>query len=414
MQEPSPFEATTSAERHARYAQIRDAAPVRRISLPGGAEGWLVTSHDLVHRALTDPRLAKGGMVRADIPAGRLSPATLAAINTHMLNVDPPEHTRLRRLVSRVFTARRVEALRPQVQQIADRLLDDLSRHETVDLLDAYAVPLPVEVICQLLGIGNEHRDQLRSWATVVMTGAYAPDDYVRAITEWSDFIRDLLAQKRRMPGDDLLSDLVEARYEQDALSDDELTSTAYLMMIAGFDTTTNLIANGAWLLLTHPDQRALLAREPRLLDGAVEEFLRYESPVQNSSIRTAREPIELDGHRVAAGDIVLLSLLAANRDPVAFADANGLDIARPRNPHVAFGHGPHFCLGAPLARIEGQIALRVLFGRYPDLRLAVDPAELRWRVGFAAHALAALPVRPGTPAAANLVAVTPETGSHP
>ncbi|GGM03597.1 cytochrome P450 [Dactylosporangium sucinum] len=414
MQEPSPFEATTSAERHARYAQLRDAAPVRRISLPGGAEGWLVTSHDLVHRALTDPRLAKGGMVRADIPAGRLSPATLAAINTHMLNVDPPEHTRLRRLVSRAFTARRVEALRPRVQQIADRLLDDLSRHETADLLDAYAVPLPVEVICQLLGIGNEHRDQLRSWATVVMTGAYAPDDYVRAITEWSDFIRDLLAQKRRTPGDDLLSDLIEARYEQDALSDDELTSTAYLMMIAGFDTTTNLIANGAWLLLTHPDQRALLAREPRLLDGAVEEFLRYESPVQNSSIRTAREPVELGGHRIAAGDIVVLSLLAANRDPATFADANGLDIARPRNPHVAFGHGPHFCLGAPLARIEGQIALRALFGRYPDLRLAVDPAELRWRVGFAAHALAVLPVRPGTPAAANLVAVAPETGAQP
>ena len=379
------------ADPHPAYEELRRESPVRPIALPTGATGWLVTRYDDVRQALTDPRLSKGGMLS---PVGFRPPlpeAARAALTQHVLTVDPPDHSRLRRLVSAAFTARRTEALRPRVQEITDGLLDGMAGREQVDLIDELAFPLPIQVICELVGVPLADRASFRHWSNIVVSGQLTDENVPAAFLALLGYVRELTAAKRAEPADDLLSDLIAVSDEGDRLTGDELTSMVFLLLIAGHETTVNLIGNGAYLLLTHPDQRDRLRAEPDLLPAAIEEFLRYESPVQVATHRVTTADVDLGGAVIPAGHTVVVSLLSANRDEARFPDPTRFDIARRDSGHVAFGHGIHYCLGAPLARLEGQIALGTLLRRYPEMGLADD--KIDWRPGVLMHGLARLPV---------------------
>jgi cytochrome P450 len=380
---PTPFTA---------LRQLRDNQPVCQVELPNGNRIWLVSRYEDARQALSDPRLSK--QARGAPPGSAGSP-----LGQHMLNVDPPDHTRLRRLVSTAFTARRVERLEPRVATIAAGLLDDMAAHAEVDLIDAYAFPLPIQVICELLGVPSADRDSFRSWSNVLVSGGLVPDparaDQVRAVVgQFVEYIRNLLVDKRSNPSDDLLSALMEVRDDSDRLSEEELVSMVFLMLIAGHETTVNLIGNGMYLLLNHPDQLRRVRAEPDLLSSAVEEFLRFSSPVQVSTYRVTTEPVEYAGVEIPAEAPVLISLQSANRDEKVFTDADDFDVARRESGHLAFGYGIHFCLGAALARLEGRIAIGLLLDRYPALRLGVPVEELPWRPGLLIRGLAHLPVR--------------------
>lgn len=389
-----PFTATTPGERHAAYAALAATGPVHRITLPNGVPAWLVTGYDAVRRVLSDPRLVKTAPRRSGPGGGTLAPDINAAMNNHLLRLDPPDHTRLRRLVSAAFTRRRVEQLAPRVQRIADELLDAVGEAAEIDLIEAFAYPLPITVIGELLGVPSDRKVEFRSWSTTIVAGSLATaPSWTAAATALIGYVRKLLTAKRAEPGDDLLSVLLQARDGSEQLSEDELTSMVFLLLIAGHETSVNLIGNGMHALLTHPDQLALLRAKPELLDEAVEELLRFDGPLQLATFRWTTEPVEIGPVVLPAGEIVLPGLLAANRDPSRIADPQGLDLGRPDNPHLTFGHGIHHCLGAPLARLEGRIALGSLLTRFPDLRLAVPPGQLNWLPGVLMHGLAALPV---------------------
>jgi cytochrome P450 len=319
-------------------------------------------------------------------------------MNTDLLHSDPPDHTRLRRLVSGAFTRRRVDALAPRIQQIADGLLDDLTaalaEHGEADLITAFAYPLPIAVIEEMLGVPAHDRAGFRRWSTTVASGsAVDPPQWVAAATALVGFVRDLVAAKRAQPADDLMSALVAARDGADRLTEDELTSMVFLLLVAGHETTVNLIGNGVYTLLTHPGGRALLQAEPERLPATIEELLRFDGPVQVATFRWTSAPVSIGGTVIPAGEIVVPGLLAANRDPARIAEPAVFDPTRdPTAPHLAFGQGVHHCLGAALARLEGRIALGSLLARLPDLRLAVPVADLRWRPSVLMHGLAALP----------------------
>jgi cytochrome P450 len=312
-----------------------------------------------------------------------------------MLNTDPPDHTRLRKLVNRAFTARTVSRLRPRIVEITDGLLEELARAGEADLLEAFAFPLPITVICELLGIPGADRDRFREWSNVLVSAA-GPERIGRASAEMAEFLTDLVAAKRAAPTEDLLSGLVHVCYEGERLGMAELVSMAFLLLVAGHETTVNLIGNGMLALLRHPDQLAALRRDPSLLPNAVEEFLRYEGPVNLATLRFTTEPVALDGVEIPAGEFVLVSLLSANRDGTRFADPDTLDVRRPAGGHLAFGHGIHYCVGAPLARLEAEIAIGRLLERFGDIRLAADPATLSWRDSTLMRGLETLPVRFG------------------
>lgn len=382
------------ADPHPVYAQLRRDDPVHRVVLPTGVAAWLVTRYDDARQALNDPRLSKS--LGVTDRAAQLPEPLHNALTRHMLATDPPDHTRLRRLVSRVFTARRTESLRPRVQQITDGLLDDMGSHDTVDLIDAFAFPLPIQVICELLGIPGQDRDSFRAWSNVIVAGAAAVAELPAAAAAMVDYIQQLLANKRAQPQDDLLSDLIAVREQGTALSHDELVSMVFLLLVAGHETTVNLIGNAMYVLFTQPQQKSRLIADPSLLPNAIEEFLRFESPVETATFRIATEAMSLGGVQVAVGDAVLVSLLSGNRDPQRFADPDVFDPQRTDNQHLAFGHGIHYCLGAPLARLEAQVGLGSLLRRYPRMAVAAAPDQLTWRVGLLMRGLLSLPVRLG------------------
>ena len=315
----------------------------------------------------------------------------------HMLNSDPPDHERLRRLVSKAFTARRVEGLRPRITAITTTLLDDMSAlgaRAEVDLLASFAFPLPITVICELLGVPVADRDDFRTWSATAVSDT-APRELSRAHgAALIRYFMTLLAAKRREPADDLLSALIAARDDADRLSEDELVSMAFLLLVAGHETTVNLIASGVLALLLNPAELDRLRADPSLIGGAVEEFLRYVSPVSNTTFRQAAETLEIGGARISRGDPVLVALSAANRDPARFGDPDRLELGRDSSGHLAFGHGIHYCLGAPLARLEAEIAFAGLLARFGSIRLAVPANTLRWRPSTLIHGLEALPVR--------------------
>ncbi|WP_447041097.1 cytochrome P450 family protein [Streptomyces sp. DSM 118878] len=370
------------------YHQLRAQGPLHWVRMPDGQEFWLVVGVEEARAALTDQRLSK------DLARIGASSLDMELLGPHLLVSDPPRHTRLRRLVSREFTARRVEAMREGVRQQADRLLDEMLRSDRADLVESYAFPLSIGVICELLGVPSMDRTSFRAWSNAIN----APIGFQQKLTafrELADYLADLIESKREEGGDDLLSTLIRTTDEDgDRISPDELRSMAYLLLSAGHETTVNLISNGVYALLRHPAQLAELRGDFTLLEGAVEEMLRYEGPIEMATFRFAVEPVTVGDTVIQVGDPVLVALGAANRDESRFPESERFDIRRNTQGHVAFGHGIHYCLGAPLARMEGAIAIRGLLERVPGLALDVEKDALDWLPGTLLRGVRALPVR--------------------
>lgn len=388
-----PFAITDGPQRHATYTALITAAPVHRTRLLTGEPVWLIVGYDEVCQALHDPRLVKNEAALAMLSRDLLSPEALAARNQHAPTSSLPDHARLRRLVTAAFTRRRIEQLAPRIQHITDELLDTMATATRIDLIDSFAYPLPITVICELLGVPAERRAEFHEWSSILVTTLADPDVFAAAATAMVSYLRELVNAKRAAPADDLLSALVVARDGENLLSEDELTSMAFLILVAGHETTANLIGNGIHALLTHPEQLGLLRTQPHRLPEAVEELLRFNGPVQVAAFRWSAEPVDIGGVTIPAGEIVVCGLLAANRDPACTVRPDALDITRADNPHLTFGHGVHYCVGASLARLEGRIALGTLLARFPRLRLAVSAEKLTWRPGVVINGLDALPV---------------------
>jgi cytochrome P450 len=370
------------------FARVQADGPVHEVTLADGHRAWLILRHAEARAALGHAGLSKdmhaalardGAVVAQGLPG--------PAFARHMLSVDPPDHTRLRRLTSAAFSRPRIAALRPRVQAIAGRLLDDLeARGEAVvDLVQGFAFPLPFTVISELLGVPQPDRDRLGTWFTTLLAPPSAPEPPAGAVAASANIVRyltGLLARKRTAPGEDLVTDLVRAADRGGALSEQEMLSTIFQLVVAGHDTTTSLIGNGTVALLAHPDQRDALVADPALVPHAIEEILRWDAPVPHSTFRYTTQDITLGGTLIPAFAQVIISLAAAGRDPGRYDHPEILDIARADTSHLAFGHGIHHCLGARLARLEGVIAFTTLHGRFPAMRLAVPPSALRWDHG--------------------------------
>ncbi|MDI1457396.1 cytochrome P450 [Streptomyces sp. ATE26] len=375
---------------HPVYARLREQGPVHRVRFAGADSGrlvWLVVGYEEARAALADPRLAKD---TAKIGSPMLDEEK---IGKYLLVADPPQHTRLRSLVTRAFTMRRVEELRPRIQRITDDLLDEMLPRGRADLIEALAYPLPLTVICELLGVPDMDRAEFRRISTEVVAPTDAGTEY-DAVVRLARYLADLIEDKRCAgPTDDLLSDLIRTTAEDgDRLSPRELSGMAYLLLVAGHETTVNLIGNGVHALLAHPDQLAALRADMSLLDGAVEEMLRYEGPVETATFRYAAEPLEIAGTAIEQGQSVMIGLTAADRDGGRYAEPDRFDIRRDARGHLAFGHGIHYCLGATLARLEGRIAVGTLLERAPGLALDGSPGE--WLPGMLIRGMRSLPVR--------------------
>lgn len=368
-----PTDPAFVADPYPEYARLRREAPVWWDAKHGF---WLVSRHADVDAALRDRRL--GRVFVPFEPRDELAPWNL--VNEHsMLELEPPEHTRLRRLVAAAFTRGRVERLRPRVAELTDGLLDDLGGAGEADLLPVLAEPLPVEVIAELLGVPRADRHRLRPWSNAIV-GLYelepppgATERAVEAAREFDAYLRDLVAARRREEGDDLLSALAVQAGEGDRLTSDELVATAVLLLNAGHEASVNVIGNGVLALLRNPGELARLRADPALVPTAIEELIRYDTPLSLFT-RTAFADVEVAGTTVRAGERAALLLGSANRDGAAFAEPDRLDVGRDPNPHVGFGAGIHYCLGAPLARVELQVALERLLARFPALELVEEP----------------------------------------
>jgi cytochrome P450 len=406
--EPGPalFGWEFAADPYPAYAWLREHEPVRWTELPSGVHAWLVTRYEDARQALADGRLSKNparhaaagahAKGRVGIPGERQ-----AELTTHLLNIDPPDHTRLRRLVSRAFTPGRVAGFEPRVRELTEGLIAGFAGRGEADLIHEFAFPLPIYAICDLLGVPREDQDDFRDWAGMMIRHGGGPRGGVaRAVKRMRGYLLELIHRKRGALGDDLISGLIRATDHGEQLSENEAAAMAFILLFAGFETTVNLIGNGTYALLRHPDQRRLLqdalaAGDPDgLLDTAVEELLRYDGPVELATWRFATEPVRIGGREIAPGDPVLVVLAAADRDPARFADPDRLDLTRRDSRHLGYGHGIHYCLGAPLARLEARTALAALLTTLPDLDLAADPADLRWRGGLIMRGLRTLPVR--------------------
>jgi cytochrome P450 len=372
---------------------------VRRLAMTSGFRPWLVTGYAAARAALADPRLAKdSGRVAALLDRHALAGGDSMfgrSLSHHMLNTDPPEHSRLRRLVNKAFTPRAVERLRPRAEEICADLLAGMAGRAELDLLEAYAVPLPVRMICELLGVPEADRADFRGWSNTLVS-ALPPVAQAGASAALSDYLHGLIRAKRAGPEEDMLSALAAVSEGDDRLSEDELVSMAFLLLAAGHETTVNLIGNGMLALLTHPDQLAALRADRSRLPAAIEEFLRYDGPVNQATLRFTAEPVELGGAHIPAGEFVLISLDAANHDGSRYADPDAFDLDRDASGHLAFGHGIHYCLGAPLARLEAEVAFTGLLDTYARIELAVPPEDLEWRFSVVMRGLERLPVRLG------------------
>jgi cytochrome P450 len=391
------------------FARVRADGPVHQVTLPDGQRAWLIVRYAEARAALNDPRLSKDMHAAltqdsAVVAEGLPGPA----FARHMLSVDPPDHTRLRGLATAAFSRSRIAALRPRVQALVDDLLDELHRRgdTVVDLVTGFGFPLPFTVISELLGIPEPDRAELGTWFTTLLAPASAPEPPRSAVAASAHIVRyltELLDRKRVEPGEDLVTDLVRACDERDALNRQEMLSTIFQLVVAGHDTTTSLIGNGTVALLRHPDQRAALAADPALLPRAIEEMLRWNAPVPHSTFRYTTQEIPLGDVVIPAYAQVIISLAAANRDPDRYRDAEAFHITRSDTSHLAFGHGIHHCLGARLARLEGLIAFTALLNRFPGMRLAVPLSALRWNHGdgLVLRGLTELPVTLGPSATA-------------
>ncbi|TQS45072.1 cytochrome P450 family protein [Cryptosporangium phraense] len=373
--DPSVFTAVPDGARRQTLLELTEKGPVHRVTLPGGQEGWLVTGYDEARAALTDPRVSRGASGKV---YGHLAPEAARGLHHHMLNANPPAHTRLRKLVAGTFTRRRLELLAPTIEAISAELVAAmrirLDAGGTVDLVEDYAFRFTFRVLCALVGIPRLDEARLSQLFTLISAGpATRIEDYRPAAQEMLGLLRSLIAEKRRSPGEDLLSGLVAARDGDDRLTEDELTSMVWLLMVAGHETTAGLIVNGFRQLLEHPDQRAALRDDPDLLPGAIEEMLRFDGPLQATLPAVAEEPLELGGHFIEAGSLVMVSPLGAGLGP----RPEPFEVGRTDPRHLAFGFGIHHCLGAPLARWEARVAFRDLLRDLDDVE-QVDDALAR------------------------------------
>ena len=373
------------------YAMLRSTQPVFQVPIPVdvGAGVWLLTRYAEVQQVLRDPaytvdrRSADAMQLNRDrLPAAILGEG--GGLLRSMLMMDPPDHTRVRSLVNKAFTPRRVAALRPRIEAIAAELLAAPARAGALDVIGDLSGPLPAIVIAELLGVPSKDHRLFRQWAAdlVSFTGAIGSDEdpderFNRGYRPLADYLKGVIAERRAEPRDDLISAMVVAQEDRDALSDEEMLATSVLLLIAGHETTTNLIGNGMLALLQNPDQLARLRAEPELLKSAIEEMLRYDSPVQGTA-RVALEDVEVGGVAVRKGALLFTAVGAANRDPEVFESPDRFDVGRRENRHLSFGFGAHFCLGAPLARLEAEVAFQALFERFPNPKLASEKLERR------------------------------------
>lgn len=387
------------------YAELRERGPVHRVRFPSGVCAWLVTGYEAAHQALTDTRLGKNharGNAAWRARASIMPEPQHSQLQVHLLHQDPPRHTALRRLITDAFAPQRVEGLRPRFQAMADALLDGLPDAGEADLVEVFAGRFPFQVLAHVIGLPGEFEERFdRDWGKVVQP--VGPSDpgrpaYEARLRGLQQYIADLVVHKRGERGEDLLSRLVAAR-DDGRIGPEELDSMIFQLLVAGQEPVTNQISTALVTLLRHPDHLAALAGRPELLPRAVEELLRYDSAFELTTWRFFAEDADLHGARIPAGDSVIVSLCAANRDARQFPEADALHFDRTPNPHLAFGHGTHFCPGAALARIELQIALGTLLRRLPGLRPAVPDDELRWIPAVLARGVDRLPVTYGAPA---------------
>jgi cytochrome P450 PksS len=402
------------------YAALRAETPIYRTLLPTREPAWLITRYEDAVAVLKDDRFVKDA-------ANALTPAELARqpwfrrhfklLQRQMLSTDAPDHTRLRALVSQAFTPRLVEQMRDRIQALTDQLLDPIQAQGRFDLIRDFALPLPSIVIAELLGVPAADRHAFHRWSNALMSASHSTGHLLYAVPNVLLFLRYLrkFIHKRRVdPQNDLVSALVQAEQAGDRLSEDELVAMLMLLLVAGHETTVNLIGNAMLALLEHPDQMDKLRRDPGLIRSAVEELLRFTSPVDLATDRYTREEVALSGVTIPRGEMVFVALTSVNRDERQFPHPDKLDLTREPNKHLAFGLGAHFCLGAPLARLEGQLAINTLLRRLPNLRLTVTPSQLRWRRGLLLRGLEALPVTFGGSLITSAAGCRTEAGYAP
>jgi cytochrome P450 len=381
------------------YESLRRDQPVCCVSLPNGTTAWLISRYDDVVAALKDPRLIKN---RRSVPGSKgagiaWTPKMFEPLTRNMLDSDPPDHTRLRALVQKAFTPRVVERMHERIEAVSNQLLDDTAPNQSVDLIERYALPIPTTIIAELIGVPPSDRHRFHRWSNTIVSITLSTWSTVRAIPALRSFLRYIRSQveaRRSTPQGDFLSALVAVEESGERLSTDELVAMVFLLLIAGHETTVNLIGNGILTLLQHPDQMARLREAPTGIETAVEELLRYAGPLDTATERFAREDISFGDITIPRDAVVYPVLASANRDERQFNAPNTLDLARHPNRHVAFGHGIHFCLGAPLARLEAQLAIRTLLQRTDALRLAIPQDAIRWRQGLVLRGVKTLPVK--------------------
>ncbi len=382
------------------YAQLRAEAPVYSLTIPVRGKAFYVTRYDDVLALVKDERFVKD---TRNVPAGDQTalpnwmPPFMRPIAQNMLSLDAPDHTRLRGLVHKAFTPRLIDEMRGWIEALSNQLLDDVAEKGRIDLIEDYALPIPTTVIAQMLGVPVEDRHKFHHWSKAIVSmgsgSTFGALKMLPNLYAFVRYIRGLVKQRRANPQDDMISALVEAHESNDQLSEDELVGMIFLMLVAGHETTVNLIGNGTLALLENPAQLALLRDNPALIKSAVEELLRFTSPVETSDERYAREDVTIAGVTIPKGSLVYGVIASANRDPEQFENPDVLDITRENNKHLAFSQGIHYCLGAPLARMEGQIAFNTLLRRLPDLQLAAPVESLRWRPSLMLRGLESLPV---------------------
>lgn len=371
------------------YEKLRETDPVFKVMFPHGEFGWIITRYEDAVEVLKDQRFSK------DV-AKRYGPENQTVFVNNMLFSDPPDHRRLRGLVQKAFTPKLVADMRSHIQDIANDLLNKVGSRDKMNLIDEYAFPLPIIVISEILGVPVEDQDKFRVWSNSIIDASSSDhaEMFEQHAKEFTEYLTDWFAKVRENPGKDLISQLVIAEESGQQLTENELLGVVSLLIIAGHETTVNLIGNGVLALLEHPEQRDLLIQKPEFIHNAVEEMLRYNGPVEFSTSRWALEDIEFRGQNIAKGELVIVALDSANRDTEKFKDADIFDITREKSQHLAFGKGIHLCLGAPLARLEGEIAISTLLARYPEIQLQTDVTELEWRPGMIVRGLKELPVQ--------------------
>src|SRR6266536_1492984 len=380
------------------YAQLRAEAPVFPVKLPIRQRAWLITRYDDVLNVLKDERFAKDrrhAMTPEQLKKLPWIPPMFKPLEHNMLDLDSPNHTRLRALVHKAFTPRLIEQMRDQIQAVTNELLDAAEPNGGMDLIADFALPLPLTMIGRILGVPAKDNHKFHRWTKTLLSAGTNTNYvvFIPIIMRFMGYLKKLIKERRAHPKDDLVTALVQAKDGSDKLSGDEVLAMIFLLLVAGHETTVNLIGSGSLALLEHPDQLEKLRIEPAIIKPAIEELLRFVCPVEMATERYAREDITIAGTTIPRGELVLAVLGSANRDADYFDNPDSLDVTRENNKHLAFGLGAHYCLGAPLSRLEGQIAISTLIRRMPNLRLSIAPAQIRWRGGIILRGLEALPV---------------------